>query len=141
MSNEIPKDRVERYLVELISDEYGAVFDGEPRPGEYATPALGVVMRDDTSDRLGWAVCHAVVKGAFKRLGCADNFGWAREFLNHLIETVRDGVRRGRPVINGKSPPWYDVAVGDFRIRVDAQVVTFEVQFDFSTGLAPAEVG
>jgi hypothetical protein len=141
MKNGKPKDLVERYLVELISDEYGAVFDGEPRPGEYATPALGVVMRDDTSDRLGWAVCHAVVKGAFKRLGCADNFGWAREFLNHLIETVRDGVRRGWPVINGKSPPWYDVAVGDFRIRVDAQVVTFEVQFDFSTGLAPAEVG
>ncbi len=137
MTNEKPKERVERYLVELISDEYGAVFDGDPRPGEFATPALGIVMNDDTHDRLGWAVCHALVKGAFIRLGCADNFGWAREFMNHVIETVKDGVRRGRPVINGESPPWYDVAVGDIRIRVEPKVVTFEFALDFSTGLVP----
>lgn len=40
----------------------------------------------------------------------------------------------------GKYKPRYDVAVGNVRIQLKADVATFEVQFDFSTGLAPAEV-
>ena len=137
---EKPGDRVEHYLVELLSDEYGAehVCVGEPTPGEFATPALGVEMRDDTYDRLGWAVCHAVVRGAFKKVERMSNLDRAAEVLNHVVETVREGVRRGLPVVDGEGPPWYNVAVSDVRIHLKADVATFEIGCDFSTGLVPA---
>ena len=137
---ENPKDLVKRYLDELIVNEYGAVFDGEPRPGEFDKPALGIEMKKDTYDRLGWAVCHAVVRGAFKKKSAGDNYNRAAETLRHVVETIREGVRRGRPIINGEGPPWYDVAVGDVRIRLEPDVATFEVEFDFSTGLVPEGV-
>ena len=97
-------------------------------------------MKDDTYDRLGWALCHAVIRGAFKKLESANNFEQAKEVLNHVVETVRDGVRRGLPVVDGEGPPWYDVAAGGVRIRLEPNVATFEVQCDFSTGLTPAGV-
>ena len=42
---EKPADRVERYLVELLSDEYGAVFDGEPTPSSTASRRRGNLLR------------------------------------------------------------------------------------------------
>ncbi|HUV86111.1 MAG TPA: hypothetical protein VMX79_03275, partial [bacterium] len=60
---ESPGERVKRYLVQLLKDEYGSayVYEKAAPIGRFTQPTFEVEMGTDTYDRLGWAVCHAAV--------------------------------------------------------------------------------
>ncbi len=139
---ESPGERAKRYLVQLLKDEYGAsyVYEKAAPIGRFTQPTFEVEMGADTYDRLGWAVCHAVVRSAVQHGSKENAHENAGDLASHLVETVREGVRRGLPVISGDGPPWYDVAASATKVVQKPENVTVEVRFDFSTGLVPGGV-
>jgi len=132
-----PGERVKRYLVQLLKDEYGSsyVYEKAAPIGQFTQPTFEVRMEPDVPDGLGWAVCNAVVTSTLQHAAKEDAEENTNDLISDVMAKVREGVRRRTPVISSVPPPWLAVKAKPTKVIRQPENLTVEIRLEFQTGI------
>ncbi len=136
--SESPGERVKRYLVQLLKDNYGSTAvheDAAEHIGTFTAPEFTVRMEPDVPDVLGWAVCNAAIKSVLQHGDAEDAEENTNDLISDVMTKVREGVRRGTPVISSVRPPWLSVKARPTKILNKPENLTVEIKLEFQTGI------
>lgn len=137
---ESPAERVKRYLVQELKDEYGAAVvyeDNAEHIGTFTDPQFTVHAEGEEYNAIGWATCKERVFSVLQTAKAEDAHEDTSDLISHVIDKVKEAVRLGRPVIATVGPPWYDVTVSSKKILNRPENWRVDLVFDFKTGLTP----
>lgn len=135
-----PGERVKRYLVQLLKDEYGSAYVYEKAKagvpvGQFTQPTFGVRMEPDTPDTLGWAICNAVVTSTVQTASTEDAEENTNDLISDVMTKVRKGVRKRTPIISSIPPPWLSVKAKPTKVVEKPENLTVEIRLEFQTGI------
>ena len=135
--SEGPGERVKRYLVQLLKDNYGStyVYEKEAPVGAFTNPYFEVRMDPDAVDSLGWAICTAVIKSVIQNAAMEDAEENTNDLISDVMVKVREGVNRGTPVISSVRPPWLSVKARPTKVIERPENLTVEIRLEFQTGI------
>ena len=135
--SEGPGERVKRYLVQLLKDEYGSayVYEKAAPIGQFTQPTFEVRMEPDIPDALGWAVCNAVVTSTIQTASKEDAAEDTNDLISDVMAKIREGVRRKTPIISGARPPWLSVKAKPTKVLKQPENLTVEIRLEFQTGI------
>lgn len=132
-----PGERVKRYLVQLLKDEYGSayVYENAAPIGQFTQPTFEVRMEPDLPDILGWAICNAVVTSTIQTASKEDAEENTNDLIGDVMAKVREGVRRKTPIISSVGPPWLSVKAKPTKILRGPESLLVEIKLEFQTGI------
>lgn len=135
---ESPSERVKRYLVQALKNEYGtsAVTEKDiPQIGTFTTPLFEVLAGPGKVNALGWATVDCIVKSAMRNASGEDAYEDTNDLMADVARVVRENVKRKTPTLSGLRPPWLSVTFTPVRKISGPTGLVMEITFTFQTGI------